>query len=482
MAPVLMISASMACAEPRGETPAPVSALTAKAVPGLTDIAGHWGQNAIEWAVSEAIVDGFGDGTFKPDRPVSEAEFLTMLLRAYVGTTIPQPGPGEPWYAAYYAFAADMRWPVDPNGADAPYRRGQVARLLASSQGQDLAEAQAVAYLLDNGLAQGKTANTPAGFGAGDTLTRAEAVQFIRNVKSKAQFVTGLPVQTRAFAVRGAALGDSEASVRAKLGEPARKDPSEYGFDWYIYNQDYSTYAQIGIRDGKVVGLYTNARVWTSDNPEIGADSTADDVVRAYGKPLDALTKGFTRYLLNNPGAEDGVYEMDDGYVTFFYDTHENDALEAIQVIAKGVEEARTDYYPNPGDGLRSAYEREVFDLANAARAKRGLAAFRWDDAVAATARKHSGDMGENGYFNHTSPSGVQLQDRFKADGIAYRSAAENIAAGQPNAITAHAGWLNSRTGHRESLLGETERLGVGVYFGGSMHIYYTQNFYTPLN
>lgn len=480
LVPVLLLSASWAAAG-REDTAGRASVSVLAAESGFTDIASHWGLETIEWAVSQRIVDGFADGTFRPDKPVSEAEFLTMLLRAYVGDAVAKPGPNALWHAGYYAFAAEMRWPVDSRKADAPYKRGQVARLLAASQGKELDTAAAVRYLLDNGLAQGRTSGgAPADFGAEETLTRAEAVQFIRNMKGSVRFVTGLPAPVRTFAVRGVSLGDTQASVQAKLGAPARKDPSEYGFEWHIYNEDYASYAQIGIQDGQVVGLYTNSPDWTSRQAGIGASSKSTDIVKALGSPLDSITKGLTKYLLNNPGKEDGVYEIDDSYVTFFYDTHENNALEAVQIIAKSAEEAKSDYYGQTSEALRVAFEKEVFDLANAARVKRGLAPFQWDDGVAGIARKHSEDMAKNGYFDHTSPSGQKLKDRFGAGGIDYSLGAENIAAGQPNAITAHAGWLNSKTGHRDSLLGETTRLGVGVYFGGKLRVYYTQNFYTP--
>ncbi|GAA3403116.1 CAP-associated domain-containing protein [Paenibacillus hodogayensis] len=482
LAPALVVAASFGGVAAPNHNWGPISAMAADASPILSDMEGHWGKNAVEWAVGEGIVNGFADGTFKPNQQVNEAEFLTMLLRAYVGSTIPAAKTGDAWYAPYYAFAAEMHWPVNQGSASAVYTRGQVARLLAASQGKELGEAAAVAFLLDNAIAQGKTANTVAGFGAGDTLTRAEAVQFIRNMKQKVKFVTGLAAQTGAFAVRGISIGDTAETVQTKLGAPSRRDPSEYGFEWSIYNADYAQYAQIGIKDGKVVALYTNSPVWTAREAGIGgAGKTSADVTKAYGKPLDALIKGSSRFLLNNPGVEDGVYEIEGAYVTFFYDTHENNALEAIQIIAKDVEQARADYYPPASDALRQAFEREVFDLANAARVKRGLTAFSWDDGSAAVARGHSGDMGKTGYFDHTSPGGQQLKDRFEAAGIAYKLVGENIAAGQPNAITAHAGWLNSHTGHRKSLLGNATHLGVGVYFGGSLHVYYTQNFYTPM-
>ena len=54
-------------------------------------------------------------------------------------------------------------------------------------------------------------------------------------------------------------IGESENNVIGKLGEPSRKDLSKYGFEWYIFNNDYSQYIQIGIADGKVVSMYSNA-------------------------------------------------------------------------------------------------------------------------------------------------------------------------------------------------------------------------------
>jgi uncharacterized protein YkwD len=376
-----------------------------------------------------------------------------------------------------------MRWPVEQSRADTPFQRGQAARLLAASQGKNLDETEAVRYLLDNGLAQGKTSSTVEGFQPSDTLTRAEAVQFIRNLKGKAKFITGLPEpeQARAFAVRGVSLGDAASAVQSRLGQPARIDPSEYGFEWHIYNQDYANYAQIGIRDGKVVALFANSNGWTSSHEGIGPGKTAQDVVRVFGEPLTAITKGFTRFMLNNPGEEEGVYELDESYVTFYYDTHENKTLEAILVIDKSAEEAKKDFYGEQSEEVRVAYEKQVFDLANAARVKRGLQPFQWDDQMAAIAYKHSEDMAVNGYFGHVTPAGSTLKDRFEAEGVRYSMGAENIAAGQPNAIAAHSSWLNSKTGHRDSLLGSASHLGVGVYFGGKMKVYYTQNFYTPL-
>ncbi|MCZ8512765.1 CAP-associated domain-containing protein [Paenibacillus filicis] len=490
---------------------------TDAAAPRFSDTANHWAQDSINWAVQNKVIDGYEDHTFRPDQTVAETEFLAMLLRAYPGGALTPASSAEPWYAPYYRYADSKHWPTlhsaDPN----QYNRGLVARLIAASAGQQasISVIDAVKYLLEQKLSQGKTSATVDGYQASDRLSRAEAVTFIRNLKSKPHQPVAAsgepdvnrnavptppanpqpPVQAAltAFAplpaaglssantdasVSGIAIGDPVTSVIAKLGDPARKDPSEYGFQWYIYNQSYADYVQIGVRDDQVVGLYASGLSGFAGKG-LTDRSTREEVLKLYGNPLAGLVKGNTRFVQNYGKNEYGTYDLGKAYVTFFYDLYSNNAISGIQVIEKSTEQALAAFYPAASDELARAYERESFDLANAGRARMGLPAFAWDDAAAGTARGHSQDMADNAYFDHTDRSGQTPFDRMKNDGIRYHAAAENIAAGQTSAIFAHHGWMNSE-GHRKNLLSPYARLGVGVAFGGPMHLYYTQNFYTP--
>jgi uncharacterized protein YkwD len=460
-------------------SPAPGSAQTTV----FSDVKGHWASENITWAVDGNIVVGYPDGTFRPDNLVTEAEFLVMLLRAYPDITLPDLGTDKPWYEKYYGVAEQYNWPLLHDIEGKRFNRGSAAHLLAATQGHNLSMMDAVQYLLDHNMASGKTSATLSGFGIQDKLKRAEALTLIRNMhRSGLQLVqaTGsiIPVSDREFQVRGISIGDYELNVIAQLGQPARKDLSEYGFYWYIYNKDYANYIQVGMHKGRVVGLYSNVDNWSSQSG-IRIGSSSSKVIEAYGTGLDHIEKGNIRYLLANSKDESPKYLIDDSYVNIFLDQHNSNTVTAIQIIEQSVEMSLNSFFGVPSEGLRKSYERQVFDLSNSVRTRFGKKAFVWDDLIANTARKHSKDMADNGYFAHQNLSGKSPFERMDDDGIHYRAAAENIAAGQTSAIFAHEGWMNS-IGHRNNILADIEKLGVGVHFGGSYETYYTQNFYTP--
>ena len=123
--------------------------------------------------------------------------------------------------------------------------------------------------------------------------------------------------------------------------------------------------------------------------------------------------------------------------------------------------------------------EREILELTNKEREKEGLNPLVWNDTLAKTAKAHSMDMVERGFFSHDNPDGKTPFDRMRAEGINYRAAAENIAAGQATPEKAIAEWMNSE-GHRRNILNpDLKELGVGLARGGKYGIYWTQNFAT---
>lgn len=54
----------------------------------FSDIAGHWAESRILEAVKAGFVSGYEDGTFKPDKTVTRAEFATLLNNAMKNMSI----------------------------------------------------------------------------------------------------------------------------------------------------------------------------------------------------------------------------------------------------------------------------------------------------------------------------------------------------------------------------------------------------------
>lgn len=130
-------------------------------------------------------------------------------------------------------------------------------------------------------------------------------------------------------------------------------------------------------------------------------------------------------------------------------------------------------------DSSDEALEKQILELTNAERKKRGLDELVWNEELAALARAHSADMAKRGFFNHENPDGKTPFDRMKEAKIKYTAAAENIAAGQASPENAMEAWMNS-DGHRENILNPgLKELGVGLARGGEYGVYWTQNFAT---
>lgn len=46
-----------------------------------SDYSGHWAEEAIEYARQQGLMEGYPDGTFKPDEPVTRAELAEVVWR-----------------------------------------------------------------------------------------------------------------------------------------------------------------------------------------------------------------------------------------------------------------------------------------------------------------------------------------------------------------------------------------------------------------
>lgn len=146
-----------------------------------------------------------------------------------------------------------------------------------------------------------------------------------------------------------------------------------------------------------------------------------------------------------------------------------------------------TDWDPND-----VSVEQRVIDLVNHARSLGGDCAgqsfppsgpLSAESALTCAARVHSVDMATRGFFDHVNPDGEDPFVRMERAGYTYRTAAENIAAGQPSADEVVGGWLAS-PGHCRNILNpDFVHIGVGYVATDAAEypFYWTQTFGAPL-
>ncbi|MFC3789997.1 immunoglobulin-like domain-containing protein [Paenibacillus sp. GCM10012307] len=166
----------------------------------FVDTAKHWASESISKAISKGIIKGYADGTFKPEKNVTRAEFITMLVNAL---KLPQAAKDtkfkdteNEW--SEQAIAQAVQAGIVNGYKDGTFRpnaeigRAEMAVMMANalglhfeSQGQTsfaddkfipLWAKDAVAGLKEDGIIQGKGSNQ---FDPTSRTTRAEAVVII---------------------------------------------------------------------------------------------------------------------------------------------------------------------------------------------------------------------------------------------------------------------------------------------------------------
>ncbi|QGH34403.1 hypothetical protein GI584_10360 [Gracilibacillus salitolerans] len=273
---------------------------------------------------------------------------------------------------------------------------------------------------------------------------------------------------------------DSFVSV---YGEPDRKDPSLYGFEWWIFKQD-DFYMQLAVENDMIISIYSNAA--TLDLRPLVIGQTLEEIKETY-QLKEEIEFDHIRFKLTEDDLQQRpVLRLSEEVFAQLYIDQFTEKLAGIRVMNKEVFELLKPYEvfywgeieeidqadENQWKAIEEGLEQQIFDLTNEIRAAYELNILSWDDKAADAAKAHSNDMFEENYFSHYSLNGDGLKQRLLAANAYYLSAGENIAAHYIDAPAVIHGWLNS-DGHREALLKEEyTHLGVGVY-----QSFYTQNF-----
>lgn len=179
----------------------------------FSDIVGHWAELNIRKAAQLGFVEGYPDGTFRPQRHVTRAEFVTMLARA-LNWTNSESGQVDfadyeeiPAWAAPYVAAASERGVIEGYEdrtfrSSRPITRDEATKMMVIALGLDIQKDEAssfedanripawaqpyVSTALAEGLVQGRGNNL---FAPRENITRAETVTLILAALEKMQVV-----------------------------------------------------------------------------------------------------------------------------------------------------------------------------------------------------------------------------------------------------------------------------------------------------
>lgn len=245
---------------------------------------------------------------------------------------------------------------------------------------------------------------------------------------------------------------------------------SEYHGEFHVYN-DSGAFHMVLENEGEVTGVYTNSDDVSVNQMNI-QDMDREEVNNVYGEPVETVSKGVKQLVVENE--EYDVYNINDYYVYFFYDIHNEDEVIGMLVVDEDELSVSGSIYNNPENG---EFEEMNYHLVNASRDEFNIEPLEYDDAVSEVARDHSRDMAERDYFAHDSPEGNTLQDRIDGRSLDYELAGENIATGHTSPIFAHHSLMNSME-HRVNILNSSfTHMGAGAGYNDDEEPYYTENY-----
>ncbi|HEY8202834.1 MAG TPA: CAP domain-containing protein [Actinomycetota bacterium] len=142
-------------------------------------------------------------------------------------------------------------------------------------------------------------------------------------------------------------------------------------------------------------------------------------------------------------------------------------AARQAQIAAQRQAQASAQQAIHPAGDVLSPIERSILNTLNADRVVAGLAPLQLDPTLVATARAHSAQMSAGNRLFHTTDLAAGAPPK-------WRTLGENVAMSTSlNALNAR---LMQSPTHRGNILGDFDRVGIGVVVAGG-RIWATQEF-----
>ncbi len=281
------------------------TSVTGFAATTFSDVSGHWATASINYGVANGFIKGYTDGTFKPDNPVTRAEFSKMLNVAF-GISNTQAVnfsdvPASEWYSAEVRKAvaagyisgyedntfrpnnkitrqeaAFMIANVIPTSGTTP----SLAGLVDNANIADWARA-AVTKVYAKGYMKGDNKNM---YNPVKSLTRAEAATILSNIVSKETIVS----DDTTISTNGKVLSDTiyanDLTISKSLGTGSveLRDSMVLG----TMNVQGGGTASVGIYDTNVHNM-SIAKTTGDVRVFLSGDSTVKDTIVENGATLE---------------------------------------------------------------------------------------------------------------------------------------------------------------------------------------------------
>ncbi len=149
----------------------------------------YWAHKDISWAVKEGITAGYKDGSFHPNRTLTEGDFAVMLTRYYKLNPAPSytgQHRTQPFYDQLSRYNIPLAGYQNNVAKVEPLTRGSLAKALAASQGHHGDLRSSVQFLYDNDISAGVTGSkTFEDFRVNNILKRNEISAFFSRMNDR---------------------------------------------------------------------------------------------------------------------------------------------------------------------------------------------------------------------------------------------------------------------------------------------------------
>ena len=224
----------------------PVSALTS-----LNDVRGHWAEKAINNLIYSGTVNGYPDGSFKPDNKINADEFIVLVLGA--AGYEPEPS-GSDYWAQGYINQAVQKGILNSGYIDdftRPITREEMCMLIVNAflvedeedifapADEDQIDDKYLDYVKKAYNAKIVTGYEDNTFRPKEGLTRAEACQVIRQAQAYDPDAK-LPYEYKLYDVADAALGEDGSPWKFYAAASSGNERDTYTQSSVILNEDNS--------------------------------------------------------------------------------------------------------------------------------------------------------------------------------------------------------------------------------------------------